>query len=910
MDNTFFNRVCDFASDYSSYLLKRNTRPKPLTGNKKMLNFRTDARKCKKAGQHEGNLPRVSLMRVEAHFTRQSPWRKWKMTPRIKAILLPLAITVLFTDLLTGCSSSLAGGGGSNTPTVNVLPPPNTNIDQGDSTSLAATTQNDSSEGVTWSLSGTGCTGSACGTLTNASTYKVTYNAPSTVTSSTSVKVTATMVKDTSVTSSVNLTVVPPPVVSPLAGALPAGATGTAYSTTLTVTGGIGPYQWNQPTGNFPPGVNFSSTSGGTVNLSGTPTLAGHYTFTITVTDSGNPTSLTSPSVSYSIDVTSNSSLSIITTSLPNGVVNTNYSSNLQATGGSGGYSWSLAAGSGPLPTGITLSSSGSISGTTGSAGSYPITVEVTDSNNDTKTQSLTLVINNAVATCSHDGSGNAVLNGNYAFHLSGFDTNGSPYQEIGDFFADGNGNISNGNADANGLSFAGTQTEQPYTFSGTYSVGSTDNRGVAYLNNTNTAKTGLPAMTTYCFAAESINNGVASSGRIVEADGSGFLLTGFYETQTTTDFTPNALANPYAFGIQGANNGNPEPQRSAAIGQFALNNSSGVTGGQLDFANYSNGSSSTTYIAQAPLVIASSRYTLGSNGRGTLTLAISNGGNTASTTLVFYIVGTANKLLLMTSDASKGLLGGQALEMTKTTFSASDMSNSVFRAVKTTNPASTPIYDDVIIGWLGFDGVSSVSLVKDENAGGTITSAATGTGSYAVSSIGYVTVTAASHPPAFYLYAPSAGFGLDGSNGITFFTLSAQTVPNGGFTSANLSGNTYSFGTLTPVAYNSQGGSTWPLLIEGVADFASNGSLNGTTDDVSAPGLLADLYIDQSFADNWALDTTTNPAGSTTGRFIITKSGTGGATTTIGYIVNGSSSYLIDVKSGEDSLSQEGFKQ
>ncbi len=54
------------------------------------------------------------------------------------------------------------------------------------------------------------------------------------------------------------------------------------------------------------------------------------------------------------------------------------YSQTLAASGGTPGYTWSLTSGS--LPSGLTLSSAGLLSGTTTAGGSYSFTVKVTDS--------------------------------------------------------------------------------------------------------------------------------------------------------------------------------------------------------------------------------------------------------------------------------------------------------------------------------------------------------------------------------------------------------------------------------------------------------------------------------------------------------------------------------------------------
>ncbi|PYU10769.1 MAG: hypothetical protein DMG37_19195, partial [Acidobacteria bacterium] len=85
-------------------------------------------------------------------------------------------------------------------------------------------------------------------------------------------------------------------------------------------------------------------------------------------------------SANYWVDVVFNTTmpLAIASTALPNGVVSSPYSQNLSASGGASPYMWSLQSGS--LPPGLTLSSSGLISGTPTQAGTFNFTVQVTDS--------------------------------------------------------------------------------------------------------------------------------------------------------------------------------------------------------------------------------------------------------------------------------------------------------------------------------------------------------------------------------------------------------------------------------------------------------------------------------------------------------------------------------------------------
>jgi hypothetical protein len=85
--------------------------------------------------------------------------------------------------------------------------------------------------------------------------------------------------------------------------------------------------------------------------------------------------------------------VSITTTTLTQGTVNTSFSAALAATGGSGTYTWSVSSGS--LPTGLTLSSAGVITGTPTAAGLSSFTVQAEDSEKtpEMATQPLKLAI-------------------------------------------------------------------------------------------------------------------------------------------------------------------------------------------------------------------------------------------------------------------------------------------------------------------------------------------------------------------------------------------------------------------------------------------------------------------------------------------------------------------------------------
>ena len=61
------------------------------------------------------------------------------------------------------------------------------------------------------------------------------------------------------------------------------GTVGVAYHTNFFATGGVQPYKWSIPAGQLPPGLALIARP--PAGISGTPTTAGTFTFTVAVTD-------------------------------------------------------------------------------------------------------------------------------------------------------------------------------------------------------------------------------------------------------------------------------------------------------------------------------------------------------------------------------------------------------------------------------------------------------------------------------------------------------------------------------------------------------------------------------------------------------------------------------------------------
>jgi Putative Ig domain len=293
----------------------------------------------------------------------------------MKRLSLLLMLALVF--ILSGCGSSAP-------PAISVAVSPNAalTIDQGQQVNFTASVTNDAaSKGVTWSVSGGG-------TLTGSTSTAVTYNAPTPVTANLTVTVTATSVADATKSASVTITVTPPPTVT-TTSPLTAGTVGAAYSVTLQASGGSGALAWSLASGTLPNGLSLSS--GGVI--SGTPTAAVTSTFTVQVADSGSPALTATKQLSITVNP---APLTIVTSSLPNGTVQSAYSSTLQASGGTTPYTWSVTVGT--LPTGLTLNAAtGKISGVPTTSGTSTFTVTATDSATptaQTKSKQFSILVN------------------------------------------------------------------------------------------------------------------------------------------------------------------------------------------------------------------------------------------------------------------------------------------------------------------------------------------------------------------------------------------------------------------------------------------------------------------------------------------------------------------------------------
>lgn len=184
-------------------------------------------------------------------------------------------------------------------------------------------------------------------------------------------------------------------------------AVGTSYSTTCSATGGVPPYTFSIGGNSLPAGLQLISTST-TATISGAPTVAGPYSYALSVTD-GEPAPQTA-SQSFSGTIAAGNQVSInCTTTLGPTQLNAAYFASCSASGGIGPYVFVIS--NNPLPAGLqmtTTSTTATISGTPTVAEPYRyfLSVEDNESPRQTATQAFvgTIVAGLSLSCTTKDG--------------------------------------------------------------------------------------------------------------------------------------------------------------------------------------------------------------------------------------------------------------------------------------------------------------------------------------------------------------------------------------------------------------------------------------------------------------------------------------------------------------------------
>jgi hypothetical protein len=295
-------------------------------------------------------------------------------------VVAALGLILIFSVFLTAC-----GGGSSKTPPPPPGPP---TITTSTLTNGVITRMYLNSNGSPVSLFATGGTGSYTWSISSGSlppglslnSQTGTISGMPTAVQAGGFPFTAMVTDAALMTATASLNIYIEGLVSITPTVLPSGSVGVAYSQTLTASGGLPPYTWGgspftcgqpPPQPNLPAGLTLNTSTG---VISGTPTTNGSPTnVAIQVCDSETSPGIPATGFSnFTITI-----MTITTASLPSGFVNMPYNFTLMENGGVKPWTWSIVSGS--LPTGMTLSGAGVLSGTPTQAGNFPVTVKVTD---------------------------------------------------------------------------------------------------------------------------------------------------------------------------------------------------------------------------------------------------------------------------------------------------------------------------------------------------------------------------------------------------------------------------------------------------------------------------------------------------------------------------------------------------
>ena len=163
------------------------------------------------------------------------------------------------------------------------------------------------------------------------------------------------------------------------------GTIGAPYNLPVVAQMMSGPDQFSQPSspltwtlaqGQLPPGLVLGASDG---IISGTPTTEGSYVFSVraALADGRADSKGLEIIVRQPLSIAAARPLTSVGAPTP-WEVGVPFSTKLSASGGSGTYTWSVAAGA--LPSGFALAADGTLAGNTQTAGTYRATLRLTDS--------------------------------------------------------------------------------------------------------------------------------------------------------------------------------------------------------------------------------------------------------------------------------------------------------------------------------------------------------------------------------------------------------------------------------------------------------------------------------------------------------------------------------------------------
>lgn len=207
--------------------------------------------------------------------------------------------------------------------------------------------------------------------------------------------VTGTDAKGHTGTANYTISITARPVLTLTPTSLQTGEAQLAYSQVLSASNGTAPYTFAVTQGALPAGITLSASG----LLSGTPTAAGNYSFTVTATDSQSYTG----TQAYTLAIAAAGSSVRLSSSNIGILVNTTANYTLQLSGGTKPYNVTVT--SGTLPTGLFLSSTGVLTGKATADATATLALKVTDSAGTPVTSNFNLTVNVVDSTVAVDAT-------------------------------------------------------------------------------------------------------------------------------------------------------------------------------------------------------------------------------------------------------------------------------------------------------------------------------------------------------------------------------------------------------------------------------------------------------------------------------------------------------------------------
>jgi hypothetical protein len=362
-------------------------------------------------------------------------------------------------------------------------------------------------------------------------------------------------------------------------------------------------------------------------------------------------------------------------------------------------------------------------------------------------------------------GTPNSALKGTYVFDFAGVDgSNG--LSQIGEFAADGAGNVTSGSIDIND---GGTLSQFPIFGSNTtctppslpapplppqssYAIGS-NGRGTLTLNTINAATCAAGPVYALNFYVVSLGSAkfVGTNTNTTQQ-----IFAGYTSQQApNTTFNNAALNGNFAFLLAGSAPGGP----ITTAGSFSANGAGCLTANTGVLDENINGTvtpalSFSALLSTDPACPSDAgKYTLASNGRGTITFSTSS----RNYTLVFYLGpgGTNTTAVFQETDSGIASDGNFTLQQTAAFTLASIQGN---YAIETSGASGAT--SQVSTGQFGANGAGTITAGNiDTNTGGTLAPGQSVSGSYtapAANGRAMLTLNAGAPNYAAYVVSPT----------------------------------------------------------------------------------------------------------------------------------------------------------